>query len=235
MADEPSMKKGVAELIGTLALVYVGVLVISLGVANLVGVALAHGLAIACLVSALMTISGGQFNPAVTVGLLVARKITPVQSGINIAAQMIGGLLGGYLALASLPEGTSMGGVPDLGAGITFAQGILIEAILTFFLVVVIFGTAVDPRFGARLGGLAIGLTVALDILAGGPLTGAAMNPARWFGAAIPAGHFDNALVYFIGPILGAVVAALLFGFYLMTPDRPHPEPQAQMRAKGNP
>lgn len=236
MADEPSMKKGVAELIGTLALVYVGVLVISLGVANLVGVALAHGLTIACLVSALMTISGGQFNPAVTVGLLVARKITPAQAGINVGAQMIGGLLGGYLALASLPGHIGMGGVPALGDGVGIAQGILIEAILTFFLVMVVFGTAVDPRFGARLGGLAIGLTVTLDILAGGPLTGAAMNPARWFGAAIPAGTgFEEAIVYFAGPILGAVVAAAIFGYYFMVPDRPHPEPQAQMRAKGNP
>lgn len=229
------MKKGLAELIGTLALVYVGVMVISVGTANLVGVALAHGLTIACLVSALMVISGGQFNPAVTVGLLVARKITPVQAAINVGAQMIGGLVGGYLAMASLPDGTAFGGIPGLASGVSVGQGILIEAMLTFFLVIVVFGTAVDPRFGARLGGLAIGLTVALDILAGGPLTGAAMNPARWFGAAIPGGSFDNALVYFVGPLLGAVAAAALYAFVFLEEPRPHPEPQAQMRAKGNP
>lgn len=232
------MKKGLAELIGTLALIYVGVLVISLAPtsgANLVAIALAHGLTIACLVSGLMVISGGQFNPAVTVGLLVARKITPSQAAINVGAQMIGGVVGGYLALASLPDGIAMGGVPDLGAGVSMWKGILVEAILTFFLVIVIFGTAVDPRFGARLGGLAIGLTVALDILAGGPITGAAMNPARWFGAAIPAAHFDNALVYFVGPLLGAALAAFVYSRVFLDEPRPHAEPQAQMRAKGNP
>lgn len=229
------MKKGLAELIGTLALVYVGVLAISVSGGDLVLVALAHGLTIACFASALMSISGGQFNPAVTVGLLVARKITPAQSGINIAAQMLGGLVGGYLALASLPVGTPFAGVPDLGNGIGLMQGILIETILTFFLVTVIFGTAVDPRFGARIGGLAIGLTVTLDILAGGPLTGAAMNPARWFGAAIPGWHFDNAIVYFVGPLAGGILAALVYGTFLLEQPRPHPEPQAQMRAKGNP
>ena len=233
--DEPSMKKGLAELIGTLALVYVGVLVISLNPGNLVAIALAHGLVIACLVCGLMSISGGQFNPAVTVGLLAARKITPVQAGINVGAQMLGGLVGGYLALASLPEGVGFSGIPDLGRGVSLGQGILIEAILTFFLMIVIMGSAVDPRFGARVGGLAIGLAVTFDIFAGGPLTGAAMNPARWFGAAIPGMHFDNALVYFVGPVLGAVLAAVLYEQVFLDRPRPHPEPQAQMRAKGNP
>jgi MIP family channel proteins len=229
------MKKGLAELIGTLTLVYVGVMVVSVSGGDLVAVALAHGLAIACMVSALMTISGGQFNPAVTVGLLVARKITPMQAAINVGAQMLGGLVGGYLALASLPDGTAFAGVPDLGGGISLMQGILIEAVLTFFLMLVIMGSAVDPRFGARIGGLAIGLTVTLDILAGGPLTGAAMNPARWFGAAVPGMHFANALVYFVGPLAGAIAAALVYDAAFLAPDRPHPEPQAQMRAKGNP
>lgn len=230
------MKKGLAELIGTLALIYVGVLVLAQGKTDLVGVALAHGLTIACLVCGLMTISGGQFNPAVTVGLLVARRITPAQAGINVAAQMLGGLMGGYLAMMSLPAGTDLvPGVPDLAPTMDIARGILVEAILTFFLVIVIFGSAVDPRFGARIGGLAIGLTVTLDILAGGPLTGAAMNPARWFGAAVPAMHFHNALVYFVGPLAGGIAAALVYETFFLDRSRPHPEPQAQMRAKGNP
>lgn len=234
--EAPSWKKGVAELVGTFTLIYIGVLVLVGGFGargDLVAIALAHGLAIAVMVSATMSISGGQLNPAVTVGLLVGRKITPAQAGVNIIMQLVGGILGGYLAQASLGGADITGGVPDLGGGVTLMQGILVEAVLTFFLVFVVFGTGVDPRFGARIGGLAIGLTVALDIMAGGPLTGAAMNPARWLGAAIPAAHFANAIVYIVGPLLGAIGAAALYTSILE--ERPHPEPAVQMRAKGNP
>jgi MIP family channel proteins len=234
--EVPSLKKGLAELIGTFTLIYVGVLVITVGLGSgaldLTGVAFAHGLAIAVMVSATMIISGGQLNPAVTIGLMAARKITLVQGGINIAAQLLGGILGGYAALASLPAGTAMGGVPDLGAGVSVGTGILVEAILTFFLVFVIFGTAVDGRFNARIGGLAIGLTVALDILAGGPITGAAMNPARWLGAAVPAGHYANALVYWIGPILGGLVAALVYEYAFLERATPQARPRGPARER---
>lgn len=212
--DDSTWKKGLAELIGTFALIYVGVLVLVGGFGakgDLLAIALAHGLTIAVMASATMAISGGQLNPAVTVGLLAARKIDAPQAGVNIVAQFIGGLLGGYLGMMSLGGVDITAGVPDLGAGVTLGQAILVEAILTFFLVFVIFGTAVDGRFHARLGALAIGLTVALDIMAGGPITGAAMNPARWLGAAVPAMHFNNALVYFVGPLIGAIAAALLY------------------------
>ncbi len=205
------------------------------GPKNLIEVALAHGLVIACLVSATMTISGGQLNPAVTLGLLVARKIDLRQAGVNIAAQLIGATIGGFLALASVSGASVVPGVPDLGAGVSVGTGILVEAMLTFFLMFVVMGTAVDERFGARLGGLAIGFTVALDILAGGPITGAAMNPARWFGAAVAAGHYANAIVYWVGPIIGAALAAFVYEAFLLEGPRPHPEPQAQMRAKDNP
>ena len=237
MQEIPSWKKGVAELIGTFALIFVGVLVLTVagGGKHLIEVALAHGLVIAVMVSATMSISGGQLNPAVTLALLAIRKISPMQSAINIIMQLVGATLGGYFALFAVGGGDITAGVPDLSPGVGFARGVFIEAMLTFLLMFVVMGTAVDPRFGARIGGLAIGFTVALDILAGGPLTGAAMNPARWVGAAIPAAHFANALVYIVGPILGALVAALLYQNVLMDEPRPHPEPQAQMRAKGTP
>lgn len=240
-AEAPSWKKGVAEMVGTFALLFVGVMVLVRpwpNGAELVTVALAHGLTIAVMASATMTISGGQLNPAVTVGLLAARRISPAQAGVNVLCQMIGGLLGGFVAYFALGSPDVGAGVPDLGGGVSAAEGILIEAVLTFFLMFVIFGTAVDPRFGGRIGGLAIGLTVALDIMAGGPLTGAAMNPARWFGAAIPAmqsgadtAFLSNGLVYFIGPLVGAIAAALLYEHVLM--ERARPEPQAQPDAKG--
>jgi MIP family channel proteins len=237
MVEAPSWKKGIAELIGTFALIYIGVMVLLHGWpahAELVTIALAHGLILACLVSATMSISGGQLNPAVTVGLLTGRKISVPQAGINIVCQIIGGALGGFLAKASLGGMDITGGIPALATGVTVGQGILVEAILTFLLVSVVYGTAVDPRFGARIGGLAIGLTVAADIMAGGPITGAAMNTARWLGPALAQGTFPDPVVYLVGPLLGAIVAGALWSYVLLE-DRPHPEPQAQMRPKGNP
>jgi MIP family channel proteins len=236
MAEPASWKKGVAELIGTFALIYIGVMVL---VANgggnpLVVVALAHGIILAVLVSATMSISGGQLNPAVTLGLLVARKIDAKQAVVNWVFQIVGGILGGLLAKASLGGASIAGGIPN-AAAVTTGQGILIEAIATFLLVSVVFGTGVDARFGGRIGGLAIGLTIAADIMAVGPLTGASMNTARWLGPAIAQGTFPTPAVHILGPLLGAVVAGIVWGYVLLDEPRPHPEPQAQMRAKGNP
>jgi MIP family channel proteins len=216
--------QAVAELLGTFALIYVGVMVLVTGAPalfqngtkDLLAVALAHGLTIAVMVSATMQISGGQLNPAVTVGLAAARKLPLGQAGINIVAQILGGALGGWAAKASLGGASIKDGIPALGQGVGTGRGILIEAILTFFLVFVVFGTGVDQRFGARLGGTAIGFTVALDILAGGPLTGAAMNPARWLGPAIIQGTYANIAVYLIGPVVGGVLAALIWTLVLL-------------------
>ena len=186
-----------------------------------------------------MSISGGQLNPAVTLGFLAVRKISLPQAGINIFCQMVGGLLGGFLASWSLDSVDITAGVPQLATNVGWGTGMLIEGMLTFFLVFVVMGTAVDPRFGGRIGGLAIGLTVALDIMAGGPLTGAAMNPARWFGAAVPAmqngadtSYLADGIVYFIGPIVGGILAALLYEHVLLDRPRPRPEPQAQLHAE---
>ena len=99
-----------------------------------------------------------------------------------------------------------------------------------FFLVMAVYGTAVDPRFGARLGGLAIGLTIGADILAVGPLTGASMNTARWLGPAIVEGQFPTPIVHLVGPLVGAVVAGALYAYVLMDAPRPRPEPQATTR-----
>src|SRR5207245_1270499 len=140
VAEPPSWKKGVAELIGTFALIYIGVmvLVVNGGRNLLVEVALAHALILGVLVSALMSISGGQFNPAVTLGLLIGRKITPMQAVVNWIFQIAGGILGGFLAKASI-GGSIFNGIPNAGS-VTTGQGILIEAIATFFLVTVVYG-----------------------------------------------------------------------------------------------
>lgn len=215
----PLWKAALAELIGTFTLIFIGagsILADTLtgGKVGLTGIALAHGIAIATMVSAAGHLSGGHFNPAVT-GAFVATGRLPAGTGLAyVAAQLVGGLIGAFFLMAAFPEAvrkTAMLGVPALAGGLSSGTGIVIEAILTFFLVFVIFGTAVDARGPRAAGGLFIGLVIAMDILAGGALTGAAMNPARAFGPAFFAGAWTNHAVYWIGPLLGGVVAGWLY------------------------
>lgn len=184
--------------------------------AALIVVALAHGVVLAVLVSSFGAVSGGHFNPAVTLGLWIAGKIDVVRGLSYMVVQLLGGAAAGF-ALAYV-FGSVAGAVPALGAGVDVAQGIVLEAIMTMVLLFAVFGTAVDSR-GPKIGGLAIGLAVAVDILFGATLTGAAMNPARWFGPAIAAGDFDNWYVWWIGPFLGAAVVALLYRFVFAAPE----------------
>jgi glycerol uptake facilitator-like aquaporin len=139
-------------------------------------------------------------------------RITPPRAALYVLAQLVGGLAAGLALKAVFADSwqPSALGTPALGAGITPLLGIGIEAILTALLVLAVIGTAVDPR-APRIGGLAIGLAVAADILVGGPLTGAAMNPARWFGPAVAAGAYADWYVWWIGPAVGAGLAALLY------------------------
>ena len=221
---KPSLlKQCVAEFIGTFTLIFIGVGAIYHlgGLENnggLLGIAFAHGLAIAVMVSATGAISGGHLNPAVTFGLLVGGQVGWAKTVAYWLSQCLGGAVAGFVMVA-LPLGkgatTVASGTPDLGAGVGVGPAIAIEAVLTFFLVFVVYGTAVDPR-APRIGGLAIGLTVALDILFGGPLTGAAMNPARTFGPALASGHWNNHWVYWIGPLLGGGGAGLVYGRFLI-------------------
>jgi MIP family channel proteins len=179
---------------------------------GLLAVALAHGLALAVLVSALGAVSGGHFNPAVTFAVWIMGRITPARAALYVVAQLVGGLAAGLALKAVFADfwQASSIGTPRLGGQITPVMGIGIEAVLTALLVLAVIGTAVDPR-GPKIGGLAIGLAVAADILVGGPLTGAAMNPARWFGPAVAAGAYADWYVWWIGPAIGAAVAALLY------------------------
>lgn len=211
----------VAEAVGTFLFFFIGAgaALVATGDSSavLLVVALAHGVALAVLVSSLGTVSGGHFNPAVTLGVLLAGKIDAARGLAYWVAQLVGAAVAGY-ALAYF-IGDVGRAVPALGAGTDVAMGIAIEAILTAVLMLAVIGTAVDPR-GPKIGGLAIGLAVAADILVGGPLTGAAMNPARWFGPALAAGAFDNWYVWWIGPLLGAAVAALLYRYLFAAPDQ---------------
>jgi aquaporin TIP len=201
-----------AEFVGAFALVFAGMGAIAVG-ADLVGVALAHGLVIAVMASAVGHISGGHFNPAVTFGFLVTRRMTPTLAGAYVAAQLLGATAGALALRALYPAQLDLDtGVPQLGQGVGAAEAMGIEAILTFFLVWVIFATAADARGAFKsIAGLAIGLTITLDILAGGPLTGAAMNPARSLGPALVQNVWDDFLVYWIGPLAGGGLAALVY------------------------
>ena len=219
-------RRGLAELVGAFALTFVGVGAIMNG-ADLVGVALAHGLVIAVMASAVGHISGGHFNPAVTFGFLVARRIDARLALVYWASQMVGAVVATLLLWWIYPNAVADEaslGVPALGTEVSGGVGFVVEAILTFFLVWVIFATAADPRGSFKsIAGLAIGLTITLDILVGGPLTGAAMNPARAFGPQLVGNAWDDGWVWYLGPLLGGGAAALLYEVLYLRPARPVP------------
>jgi MIP family channel proteins len=206
-----------AEFVGTFALVFVGGAAIMssspmVGGAGLIVVALAHGLILAIMVTATMRISG-HLNPAVTIGFLAARRIEPMMAAVYVVAQFLGAIVAAYALGALFPESLSEGmrlGGQRVSLDVGTTQAIFLEAIATFFLVFAVFGTAVDSA-APRVGGFAIGLTLSAAILAIGPLTGASLNPARSFGPAVASGIFEGQIVYWLGPILGGLAAALLY------------------------
>ena len=218
------LRRGVAEFIGTFTLIFVGMGAIAVsGQGGLVGVALAHGLAIAIMVSALGHISGGHFNPAVTLGFVVTRRIEPLLAGVYWLAQLAGATAGALAVRAIYPgEANLDAAVPALNEAIGAVPGAALEAILTFFLVFVVFATAVDPRGTFKsIAGLGIGLTITLGVLMAGPLTGAAMNPARAFGPQLVQDVWADGWVYYVGPLLGGAVAALLYELLYLRPVAP--------------
>src|SRR5438132_6097704 len=199
-----------AEFIGTFALIFVGIGAIKTAGHDVLAVALAHGLTIAAFVSATMHISGGQLNPAVTFGLICGGHLGWADGIRYWISQLLGGVCAALICLGLFGKTVVITGTPQLAIDLSGAQGILVEAILTFFLVFVVHGTGVDER-GRRVAGLAIGSTITLDILFGGPLTGAAMNPARVFGTAVAANFWKADYVYWIGPLIGGAVAGLVY------------------------
>ena len=213
------IRRSIAELIGTFTLVFAGVGAIA-SQADLLGVALAHGLAIAVMVSAVGHISGAHFNPAITFGFLITRRMAPSLAAAYMAAQLAGAVLAMLALNAVFPAVADLdAGVPVLNDAIGAGAGVLTEAILTFLLVWVVFASAADPRGTfASIAGLAIGLTITIDILAGGALTGAAMNPARALGPELVQNVWTDFWVYIVGPLLGGGAAALLYDKLYLRP-----------------
>ncbi len=219
-----TVKPLIAEFIGTFALIFIGVLAIQgvnvvqapNGLANLTSIGLAHGLIIAVMVAALGAVSGGHFNPAVTAAFMATGRMTPVVGAMYIAAQLVGATAAGYLITGLFTAQITGGGTPALAPQVSPTSGIIIEAITTFFLVTVFFGTTVDDRAPKHIYPLAIGFTIAVSIMATAPLTGAAMNPARAFGPALASGMWANHIVYWVGPLVGGVLAGLVQNFVMM-------------------
>ena len=215
-------QKLIAEFIGTFALIFFGAGSIcadqylrSSGGIGLLAIALAHGLAIGIMVSAFGHISGGHFNPAVTIGVWVTKRINTIEALLYWAAQLIGGTVAAFVLKVVIPDDIWRAvalGTPELARDFPRWAGMSLEGITTFFLVLVVFATVIDEKGAFKaISGFGIGLTITLGILVAGPLTGAALNPARFFGPALAATHWANWGVYFVGPLAGGFIAGLLY------------------------
>ena len=216
-------RRAAAEFVGVFALVFVGAGSI-LYAQSLTDIGLAHGLVIAVMVSAVWHISGGHFNPAVTLGFLVTRRITAPLAVVYWLTQFVAAIAAAALLKWVLPgdaESRINLGAPKL-TGIGSGQGVVVEAVLTFFLVWVYLATTSDPRGTFRqIAGLAVGLTVTFDILMAGVLTGGMMNPARALGPEVIGNHWSHAWVWYLGPFAGGAVAAVVYELLFLRPPRP--------------
>lgn len=217
------LRRSIAEALGTFALVFIGTGVIAAkyypdAQFGILGIAVAHAMVLSVMITATMSISGGHLNPAVTLGLLAARRVGLRTAGAYIVAQLIGAVLASLMVKAVFPHGVTRPialGTPTIANNIVFGQAVTVEAVLTFFLVSAVFGTCVNPD-APKVGGFGVGLVLLFDILVGGPLTGSAVNPARAFGPALVSGQWVGQIVYWVGPILGGLVAALLWEHVLL-------------------
>src|SRR5438093_5033536 len=207
-------RRASAEFVGAFALTFVGAGSIAFA-QSLTDIALAHGLVIAVMVSAVGHISGGHFNPAVTFGFWVTRPISTMLALIywvtQLAAATLAALLLKWILTTDVVNARNLG-APSLGTGISAGQGLVVEAVITFFLVWVIFASMADPNgsFG-KVAGLAIGLTIAIGVYAGVGLSGGVMNPSRAFGPQLVGNHWSHFWVWYVGPLAGGAIAALLY------------------------
>lgn len=210
-----------AEFVGTFALIFIGAGSIMTaaelagGGYSLIGIAAAHGFVLAVMISALGHVSGAHFNPAVSLGVLIAKGIKPVEFVAYVITQLVAATIAalalGVIYSTAVKDATGLG-TPAISDSYSVGQALLVEGILTFFLVFTVMAVAVDSRGAFKIvAGLPIGFVVFFDILMGGPVTGAAMNPARWFGPALVSGNWSDWWVYLVGPMVGGGIAAAIY------------------------
>jgi MIP family channel proteins len=214
--DQPSVGgSALAELIGTFMLLFFGTAAImaapgAADAAQKLLIAFAFGLAILAAVYTFGHVSGAHLNPAVTLSLVASRRFPASAAPVYIVAQVVGAVLG-VLAVAAVFDGDLGSTATVPGEGVSAGQALLIEVLLGFVLVLVVKATAVDDRAEGPSSGLAIGLTIVIGHLAFIPISGSSFNPARTLGSAIVGGEADAIWVYLIGPVIGGVIAALLY------------------------
>lgn len=219
-----TLRAPAAEFIGTMLFVLVGagsVVANVSGQAGSLGVALAHGIGLAVLVTIMMPISGGHLNPAVSIALWIGDQIDAKTLGKYVAAQLLGGIAAAGLIKGLFPASmirVASLGSPQLSGATGLWEGMVLEALFTFILVSAFFGTVVSSQ-AQRVGGFAIGLAQLACALGGGVLTGAVLNPARAFGPALISGDWHSQAVYWVGPIVGGAVAAVAWKFLLLPKD----------------
>ncbi len=215
-------KKYLAELLGTFALIFIGsgsvcanYYLVQSGSPGfgLLGIAIAFGFVVVAVAYSLGYISGAHINPAVTVSMIATRRIKAGVGGMYIVSQIAGATLAGYLLKMLFPEALASVflGTCVLGSSVNVTQAIVMEAVITFLLVFVVYATVIDKRSTPALAGLAIGFVVLFGVMVGGAISGGSMNPARVFGPAMASGHFANHYVWWIGPIVGGLVAGFTY------------------------
>lgn len=215
-------QKLAAEVLGTFAVVFFGAGAVCVdfylrgsGGLGLPAIALAHGLTFAIMVSALGHISGGHFNPAITIAFWVTKRLPTMESLAYWGAQLVGGIVAAFFLKLVIPEEVAANiflGAPELTRDFPHLSGIALEGIATFFLVLVVFASFADEHGTLRsLAGFSMGLTITVGMLVAAPFTGGALNPARAFGPELVSRHWLNAGIYWVGPLAGGFLAGLVY------------------------
>jgi aquaporin Z len=220
--SEDPIRRGFAEFVGAFTLIFIGGGAGIISHSDIVAIALANGLAIGIMVTNLGHISGGHFNPAITIGFLVTRRIKVALGAVYIFAQLLGAVCAAFILRYLFTQIAVKLTAPAPSSQFTDAKALILEAIMTFFLVWAVWATAVDPRGAFKaIAGLAIGLTITIDVFVGGPVTGAAMNPARAFGPEVAGNVWTGWWIYWVGPIAGALIASGVYEFLYLRPVEP--------------